>query len=166
MGETVIVSKGREDIGKVPALGNDGKLDPSVLPGMDERRVACKAYTANVTTLPQSAETFVSFASVEYDKGGFCTSADKFEIKEGGLYLIQAQMYLNKNATASTLYIKKNQNDILASVVPATECNLAALGVLNQGDYVQIGVQCGDSGLETRQTVPKVPYVSIVKLSD
>jgi phage-related tail fiber protein len=30
--EIIVVSEGKKDIGKIPSLGNDGKLDPSVLP--------------------------------------------------------------------------------------------------------------------------------------
>lgn len=164
--ESVIISKGKEDIGKLARLGNDGKFDPSVIPDANKCRLSCKAYTSSVVSLPQSAETFISFASVEHDKGEFCASADTFEIKEGGIYLLQVQMYMNKDAALSSLYIKKNANDILASTVPGTESNLTAVATLNKGDYVQVGIQCGDSGLETRQTVPKVPYVAIVKLSD
>jgi microcystin-dependent protein len=34
--EVIVVSKGKEDIGRLVALGNDGKFDPSVIPVIDD----------------------------------------------------------------------------------------------------------------------------------
>ena len=33
--EIIVVSEGKKDIGKFAILGNDGKFDPSVIPGME-----------------------------------------------------------------------------------------------------------------------------------
>lgn len=174
--EIIIVSKGKEDIGKIPALGNDGKLDPSVIPeiaGDTITHPACLAYFSKDSLSLPSGKTVISMDGVKYDTGNFHTGENgKFQINETGIYLIVYQIYLSVYSDTTNVYLVKNEKDFIACLHPAYDANVVAFVRLEKGDYIQPVVSHSAGSAiplvihNSTKTENYIPYVSIMKMSD
>lgn len=164
--EIVVVSKGKGDIGKVPALGNDGKLDPSVIPGI--QKPAGKFHMKQAVSLPSGVPNYIDMPEIEYDTGNFHTSdPSRFQINETGIYLLEYQMYLTEYQENTTMSICKGNGETIVASNPFAFGNIIALARLQKGEYVRPVVQhITNKTLQVRLENNLVPHFSIIKLSD
>jgi|GEM_PF-5816990 hypothetical protein len=133
--EYIVVSGGKQDIGKFAILGNDGKFDPSVIPGIedlqkqiDNLKGASKVYdvlwSGNVGTNTNNAVTNTMTLSkplTGYEKIGVLFTAD-----DGNLVRPQ---YREFTIAQFTTIINSSTNDHVLSCV---------WGYFNHDDYSDI----------------------------
>lgn len=173
--EIIVVSKGREDIGKVPALGNDGKLDPSVIPEMGSVAIAGLAKASGITSIPCNVpDNEVPVQEVLFDQGEFFATDGKVHIKSSGVYSIAAQMYYEYQKPTGTAWvdIRVNGNKVaVGSTCPSTVSQAVApvtavIVKLNQGDVISMHGTASGSTQTNLTVVPESSQLSIARLGD
>lgn len=120
-GEIIVVSEGKKDIGKVPALGNDGKLDPSVIPEIQAVPGPAVAGRAELDGAIQATQTnygVIPVKKVIFDQGNFFNGDGTIHIEQAGIYLIAGLIYFqyNGNQTGTAwLHVLRNDASILTA---------------------------------------------------
>lgn len=173
--EIIVISEGKKDIGKVPALGNDGKLDPSMIPDMVV--IAGRARPETVVTIPLSDSVNRIIVPLELDKvifdnGEFFGKGSKINIKKSGTYLITGEVnyecnpkgsrfvVLRKNGTEEFAYGMSASNDMTRTATVTT----SIIDKLSASDYIELCcIQISDSNLNI---TPESCQLSIVRLGD
>lgn len=177
--EIIVVSKGKEDIGKVPALGNDGKLDPSVIPelGNGITAIAGLAIPDASIVIKENYLNLIPMKKVIFDQGDFFTGDGKTYIKLDGVYIVTAEVCYNYTSNKSgTAWVAVRRNGEASNLVSGSTCpnqnsvSIAAttslITRLKKGDYLEvIGNTSGITGAAA-DILPEECHLSIARLGD